>query len=141
MTIPKEVCRFGPWQDIYVQGVRVGDALYLAGQVSVDEEGRVVGAGDLAAQCRQAYANVGRVLAAYGATMQNVVEETVFVTDMAGTLRHIEEFTALRHEIFGGPPEVAQTLVQVAALALPDLLVEIKCVAYLPSPLGEGGSA
>jgi enamine deaminase RidA (YjgF/YER057c/UK114 family) len=141
MTIAKEVCRFGPWQDMYVQGVRVGDALHLAGQVSIDEEGRVVGAGDLAAQCRQAYANVARVLAAYGATLQNVVEETVFVTDIAAALRRIDEFTALRHEIFGGPPEVAQTLVQVAALALPDLLVEIKCVAYLSSPLLDGRDA
>jgi 2-iminobutanoate/2-iminopropanoate deaminase len=66
------------------------------------------------------------VLAQYGATMDNIVEEILFVTDMNTA------FTAAvkcREDVFFGAPVVASTIVQVQRLAFPELMIEIKCVA------------
>ena len=59
----------------YAQAVKVRDTIYLSGQVSHDEEGNIVGFKDMEAQMRQAYANIQKVLAQYGATMDNIVNE------------------------------------------------------------------
>lgn len=85
MPIQKETRSLGmPWeaQYGYAQAVRVGDTIYLSGQVSHDDEGNIVGEGDMEAQMRQAYANIEKVLAQYGAGMDNLVDEILFVTDM-----------------------------------------------------------
>ena len=129
MPISKETKSLGmDWEEDYGydQGVRVGDTIYLAGQVSHDEAGEIVGVGDTAAQLRQSYANVERVLVQYGATMANVVDEVTFVTDIDAAQAAAHE---VRWEAFGGRPRSTSTLVQVARLALPELLVEVKCVA------------
>ena len=60
--------------------------------------------------------------------MANVVEETLFVIDIAAASKVAGE---VRTEVYGGTFEVASTLVQVAALAGPDLLIEIRCTARL----------
>ena len=134
-TIEKQVYRSGPYQHFYSQAVRVGDHLYLAGQISTDDDYTVLDPGDVTAQFRNAYENVQTVLAKFGATLDNVVEETIFVTDMDAVMGNIEAITAVREEVFGGPPAVAQTLVQVAGLVFPELMVEIRCVARLtPTP-------
>jgi 2-iminobutanoate/2-iminopropanoate deaminase len=99
--------------------------------VSLDEKGKIVGPNDVAAQVRQAYANVAEVLAKFGATMDDVVDETLFVTDIAAVMGNAEEVFRVRAEAYGGEPQVSQTLVQVAALVMPELMVEIKCVAYV----------
>ncbi|HBQ10651.1 MAG: RidA family protein [Sandaracinaceae bacterium] len=131
MSIEKKTYRSGPWKDVFAQGVRVGDRLYLAGQVSMDESGAVVGAGDIAAQVRTTYGNIARVLGQFGATMENVVDETLFVTDMAMVMDNLEAVGGARAEAYGGTAEVSQTMVQVAGLVMPELLIEIKCVAQL----------
>ena len=82
--------------------------------------------GDMEAQMRQAYANVQKLLAEYGATMENVVDEVLFVTDMKDAF---EAATKCRKEIFSGQPVVASTIVEIKKLAFPELLIEIKCVA------------
>lgn len=132
-TMPdrKQVVRFGPFKDFIANGVRVGNALYLSGQVSVDAEGGIVGAGDFAAQVRQAYANVREVLAHFDATMDHVVDEMWLVTNMQATMSDIERLFEVRAEAYGGTPEVTQTLVQVAGLVMPELLIEIKCIAHV----------
>lgn len=129
MSISKEAKSLDmPWEQEYgySQSIRVGDTIYLAGQVSHDAEGDFVGVGDMEAQMRQAYANVQKLLAEYGATMDNVVDEVVFVTDMKDAF---EAATKCRKEIFAGQPVVASTIVEVKKLAFPELLIEIKCVA------------
>lgn len=131
MASGKQVVRFGPFKEYIANGVRLGDALYLSGQVSVDAAGNIVGAGDLAAQVRQAYANVAEVLEHFGATMDDVVDEMWLVTDMQNTMGHIEDLFGIRAEAYGQTPEVTQTLVQVAGLVMPELLIEIKCIAHL----------
>lgn len=129
MTISKEVKNLNvPMEEIYgyQQAVKVGDTIYLSGQVSHDENGELVGSGDMEAQMRQAYANIKKLLAEYGADMENIVDETLFVTDMEAAFAAAVK---CRKEIFSGIPVTASTVVKIAQLALPGFLIEIKCVA------------
>ena len=129
MTIEKKLFRSGPYADLFCQGVRVGETIYLAGQVGTDDNGAAPE--DLVAQMKNAYANVQSVLNEYGATMDNVIDETWFVTDIDNTMAKVEDLFAARAEIYGKKPEVSQTLVQVAGLVDPSFKIEIKCVARL----------
>ena len=129
MSEGKSSFRSGPYKAFFAQGVRVGNALYLSGQVGVDARG-VAGA-DLPAQIELAYANIQRVLAQFGATLDDVVDETLFITDMQELLAQVEAIYAKRQQAYGKTPEVCQTVVQVSALLLPELKVEIKCIAQL----------
>ena len=117
-----------PWEKEYgyAQSVKVGDTIYLSGQVSHDDKGNIVGRGDMEAQMRQAYANIQKVLTQYGTTMDNIVDEILFVTDMDNAFKAAVK---CRHDIFSGSPVVASTIVQIQRLAFPDLLIEIRCVA------------
>jgi reactive intermediate/imine deaminase len=103
-----------------------GRLVFVAGQVAVDESGNTVGVGDLGAQTRQVLQNVGRVLEAGGATFDDVVKVTVFVTD----LEQLADLQAVRPEFFK-PPYPASTLVKVAQLINPDWLVEIEALAVV----------
>jgi enamine deaminase RidA (YjgF/YER057c/UK114 family) len=108
---------------------RGGDTLYLAGQVAWDKEGKLVGAGDLAAQTRQALANIRSVLAAAGASPADVVRLRTYVVghspDKLGpVLGEIGQF-------YGGAVPAANTFIGVQALALPDFLVEIEATAVV----------
>ena len=129
MGVSKQSFRSGPWKDLFAQGVRAGDVLYLAGQIGMDAAG-TTGA-DLTEQTKIAYANIRDVLSEFGATMDNIVDETMFVTDVREVSANAESVFGARQEAYGGPPEVSQTLVQVGALALPDLKIEIKCIAHV----------
>ena len=97
LTIDKETKGLGmPWETDYgyMQAVRVGDTIYLSGQLGHDDEGNLVGEAPLDEnghitdhsnvdiQMRQTYKNARKVLEKYGATLDNVVEEVVYVTDM-----------------------------------------------------------
>ena len=128
-TINKEAKSFGmPWEKEYgyAQAVKVGDTIFLSGQVSHDEKGSIVGIGDMEAQMRQAYSNIQKLLALYGATIDSIVDETLYVTDMDAAFAAAAK---CRHDIFSGSPIVASTIVQVQRLAFPDLMIEIRCVA------------
>ena len=129
MTINKEAKSLGmPWEKEYgyAQSVKVEDTIYVSGQVSHDETGKIVGRGDMEAQMRQAYTNIQKVLAQYGATMNNIVDETLFVTDMDAAF---SAAVKCRENVFSGIPFVASTIVQIQRLAFPDLFIEIRCVA------------
>ena len=135
MAIKKESKSLGmPWEKEYgySQAVKVGDTIYISGQVSHDDEGKIVGRGDMEAQMRQAYANIQKMLEQYGATMDNVIDEVLFVTDMNTAFAAAVK---CRQEVFSGQPVVASTIVQIQRLAFPDLMIEIKCVAKLESSL------
>ena len=129
MSINKEAMSFGmSWEKEYgyAQSVKVGDTIYVSGQVSHDDDGNIVGQGDMEAQMRQAYANIRKVLSQYGATMDNIVDEILFVTDMNNAFAAAVK---CRNEVFFGSPVVASTIVQIQRLAFPELMIEIKCVA------------
>ena len=110
----------------YVHAIRAGNTLYLAGQVARDEHGAVVGQ-DAAAQARQVYTNIGRVLAAAGARWTDVVKVTTYLVDRADS----QAVSAVRFEHFGDhrPPH---TGLIVAGLGSPELKVEVDVIAVLP---------
>ena len=110
----------------YSNGVRVGDTVYVSGQVALDGEGRLVGPGDVVAQTRQVLENIRRVLAAGGATLDDVVKVTVFLANVDDRPRVNE----VRQAYFGAN-RPASTLVEVSRLAFPGLLVEIEAVAVV----------
>jgi 2-iminobutanoate/2-iminopropanoate deaminase len=129
MTINKETKSLGmPWEKEYgyAQAVKVGDTIYVSGQVSHDDKGDIVGRGDMEVQMRQAYANIQNVLAQYGVTMENMVDEILFVTDMDAAFAAAVK---CRQDVFSGTPVVASTIVQIQRLAFPELMIEIRCVA------------
>jgi enamine deaminase RidA (YjgF/YER057c/UK114 family) len=131
MTINKEIKSLGmSWEKEYgyAQAVKVGDTIYLSGQVGHDDKGKIVRIGDMEAQMRQAYTNIQRLLAQYGATMDNIVDEILFVKDMDAAFAAAVE---CREDVFSGTPVISSTIVQIQRLAFPDLLIEIKCVAKL----------
>ena len=129
MGISKETKSLGmAWEKEfgYSQAVKVEDTIYLSGQVSHDDKGNIVGPGDMEVQMRQAYANVEKVLLQYGATIDNIVDEVLFVTDMDAAFA---ARVKCRQEVFSGNPVLASTIVQIQRLAFPELMVEIKCIA------------
>ena len=103
--------------------------IYTAGQVSIDERGELVGAGDLAAQTEQAMRNVGLALEAAGAGYADIVKITTYVVNYKPEQRAIIGKARAPFFTTGTPP--ASTLVGVAALALADWLVEIEAVDIL----------
>jgi 2-iminobutanoate/2-iminopropanoate deaminase len=100
----------------------VGDTIYVSGQVSHDDMGNIVGRGDMEAQMRQTYANVRKVLSQYGATMDNIVDEILFVTDMNTAFAAAVK---CRNEVFFGAPVVASTIVQIRRLAFSEIMMRL----------------
>ncbi len=101
--------------------------IYTAGQVPIDERGTLVGAGDLAAQTAQAMRNVGLALSAAGASYADIVKITTYVVNYKPEHRIIIGDARAPFFANGKPP--ASTLVGIAALALPEWLVEIEAIA------------
>jgi enamine deaminase RidA (YjgF/YER057c/UK114 family) len=103
-----------------------GTLLFVSGQVALDEQGKIVGKGDVAEQADQVYVNLKRVLASQGATFRDIVKTTVFVTEMA----YRGQICDVRARQLGdaAPPS---TFVEVSALAHDDLLIEVECVAVI----------
>ncbi|MFC9581537.1 RidA family protein [Streptomyces yangpuensis] len=123
-----------PEIDAYRQvAVATGSKLvFIAGQVSWDAEGVTVGAGDLAAQVEQCYLNVGIALAGAGATFDDVAKLTVHVVDwtpdkMPRLLEGIDRAAAK----LGVGPVPPATLLGVAALDVPEHLVEVEATAVI----------
>lgn len=107
-------------------GYRVGNLLYLSGQASIDEQGAIVGKGDFDTQAAQTFANLARVLEAGGSSMEKIVKVTIYLTNMANFPRIVE----LRERYFK-PPYPADTIVEVSALGLPELEIEIEAIALV----------
>ena len=112
--------------------VNAGRLLYVAGQVSVDADGSLVGEGDVAAQTRQVFRNIGHVLSAAGAGFGNVVEFTSYVVGRDSVSGFIEGRTQIFPEIFPGGDYPPNTLLVIEGLVRPEFLVEVKAVAALP---------
>ncbi|MEU9221371.1 RidA family protein [Streptomyces sp. NPDC048376] len=104
-----------------------GRFVAVSGQLALDEDGRVVGAGDPAAQARQVFENLRRCLASAGATFDDVVKLTFFVTDMA----HMGAIRAARAAHIPDDRLPAASAVQVGALVRPEFLMEIEAFAVV----------
>jgi enamine deaminase RidA (YjgF/YER057c/UK114 family) len=115
--------RFG-----YSQGCRVEEAerlLFVAGQIALDENGEVVGAGDFEAQTRQVFTNLGRVLELAGMSFGNLVQIGGFLIDIG----QLPTYARVRDEFVDTSAPPASTTIGVTSLALPELLVEVNAIA------------
>ena len=131
MSATRKAVHFGDFmEDVYgfAQAVQSGDTIYVAGQTAFAADGTIGGGADMAGQMRAAYVNVARVLEQFGATMRDVVDETLFAVDglTAGMVAK-----DVRREFYGDDFAVASTLCEVRALGTPELLIEIKCIARI----------
>jgi enamine deaminase RidA (YjgF/YER057c/UK114 family) len=134
----RKTTRFGvAWEQTYgyPQAVQVGDTVHVSGQLAHDIEGNLIAPAQLDAngapvnfsameeQMRATYANASRVLAEFGATLDDVVQETLFVIDMPSAFAAA---TKVRKEVYGEDlPPIASDIIGVKSLALPEQLIEI----------------
>ena len=125
----KKLFRNGPYADFFSQGVQVGNILTLAGQLGDDLEGNVPN--DLQGQMENCYKNIETILKEFNATLDNIIDETWFVTDIDECMTNVSEIFGSREKIYKCKPEVSQTLIGVSALVDPKYKIEIKCIAYL----------
>ena len=142
--IKKDVQYHGvPWEDSYgyAQAVEVDNTVYLSGQLSHDDEGNIVApapvddsgnildCSNMENQMRQTYKNAKKILSRYGATLDSVVEEVVYVTDMDMALAVAG---SVRKEAYGlEKPQVSSTILVTPRLAFPSQLIEIKFIAKI----------
>ena len=110
----------------YSHVTRVGNTLYISGELGLDERGQLVGPGDAAAQAEQAYKNIKAIIEHCGGSMDDVVKITTYITDLAYRAQ-----VAGPRDTYLGTPGPASTLVVVKGLAAPEYLVEIEALAIL----------
>ncbi|KQX23482.1 MULTISPECIES: RidA family protein [unclassified Sphingomonas] len=109
-----------------------GRLAFIAGQVALDAGSSFIGVGDHAAQARQCFANIRDAVAAVGASPADIVKMTINVVDHSAEL--IGPIFGAGREIFGDDwPITASTLLGVAALGLPEWLIEIDAIVALPA--------
>ncbi len=108
-------------------GVRVGEFLFVSGQIAQGADGQLVGGSDCAAQTRQVMSRIRTIVEAAGASMQDVVKITTFLVD----LDDYPAFSTVRSETFPNSPPASSTVV-VAALVRPEFLVEVEAVVHIP---------
>ena len=112
----------------YTQGILTtgGSLLFIAGQTAVDASGQVVGKGNIEEQTEQVFRNLAAVLQAAGASFDNLVMTTAYLTDIA----YRPVYNAVRLKYYGHEAP-ASTLVVVQSLANPDFLIEIDGIAVI----------
>ena len=117
------------WENLvgYARSVRVGNLIFVSGTTSTDPSGRLVGIGDPYAQTVQILRNITSALDAAGAQVEHVVRTRIYVTDIS----HWEAVGKAHQEVFGNI-EPASSMVEVARLINPDMLVEIEADAVIP---------
>lgn len=103
--------------------------VFVAGQMSDDPQGDLVFAGDLEAQARQVFGNLGRALAAAGARPDQVAKITIYVVDHRS--EYLPVIEAARTSLFG-EHKPTDVLLGVATLAAPGYLIEVDALAVLP---------
>jgi reactive intermediate/imine deaminase len=112
----------------HVVDVRHGRMVFISGQVALDREGNVVGAGDIKAQAEQVFKNLQAAVEAAGGSFKDVVKLNIYLTDASeiAALREIRD----RYVNVKAPP--ASTAVVISRLFRPEFLIEIEAVAVLP---------
>jgi enamine deaminase RidA (YjgF/YER057c/UK114 family) len=117
-----------PWEARigYCRALRAGPQIFVTGTAPVDEAGAVVGPGDGYAQARRCLEIVAAALRDLGAEMRHVVRTRMFVTDIS----RWEEYGRAHAEVFAAHPP-ATTMVEVAALIHPDMLIEVEADAVV----------
>ncbi len=121
----------GKWEPVvgYSRAVRAGDWVHVAGTTAADASGQVIGIGDAYAQTVQALRTIAAALAKADATMDDVVRTRMFVTDIS----RWEEYGRAHGEVFRAVMPAA-TMIEVARLIDPAMLIEIVVDAFNPRP-------
>ena len=126
-----------PGYSYVVEATGPNRVIFLAGQLGLDMENKLVGApGDFAAQAEQAVQNLKLALADAGATLKDVVKINNYLTDMA----HIALFRDVRDRHFNMAAPPASTTVAISQLARPGALFEIEAIAVLPAKTAKPAS-
>lgn len=110
----------------YSDAVRSGNTIYVSGQASLDANGNLVGRGDVVAQTRQTLENMKTVLAAAGATLDDVVKVTVYLANRDDRPKVNE----VRKECFKAN-RPASTLIEISRFAIEGMLIEIEAIAVV----------
>jgi 2-iminobutanoate/2-iminopropanoate deaminase len=110
----------------FTQAIKTGDTIYVSGTVGIDENGKFVSPNSMEAQLLQIYANIEKTLAHFGASLDHVVAETVYVIDIEDYRR-----IGIKRRIYANRTPPTSTAIQISALAFPELLAEISAVARL----------
>ncbi len=116
-----------PGKTTFSAAVRAGQFLYVAGMTAVDENRKLVGEGDMAAQARFIYGKLAAVLERAGASLADVIETVDYVTTFDG----YDKTADVRRDVFAGGPYPAATGVMVSGLVRPGALIEIRAIAWL----------
>ncbi len=120
---------YGFEQDFgYAQAVKVDKTVYVSSVLPVDANGKLVGPADMPAQLEAAYANLGKVLAAYGVGFNAVVRENIYTTDMEALL----QVSDIRFKYYSKGSLPAVTWLQVERLVDPGILVAVEATLELP---------
>jgi 2-iminobutanoate/2-iminopropanoate deaminase len=112
----------------YTDAVRFGDILFVSGLTPLDENARLIGEDDAVAQARQIHVNLEKVLTHAGASFADVLKVTVFLIRIGDRTK----INDVRREYFGSALP-ASTLIEVTALAVPGMLVEVEAVVGIPT--------
>jgi len=112
----------------FAPGVQIGELLFISGQVSWDNHGNVVGTDDCEAQVRQIMSRIRTIAEAAGATLQDVVKFTIYLTDV----KNYPMFNKVRCEMFPVNPPASSALL-IAGFLRPEFLVEIEAIVQVPS--------
>lgn len=105
-----------------------GRTVYIAGQIALDSNGTLIGEGDLAAQTRQVFTNIGLALQAVGASFQDLIKLTYFLTDIS----QIAIVREIRDQFIRTDQPPASSAFEVSRLFRDDLLIEIEAIALIP---------
>jgi len=116
-----------PVRYTFSPATRVGNLVFLSGTTGTDDNGNIVGPGDIVAQTRRIFEKFSLILQSVGGSLFNIVETTDYVL----SLEEYQKTAALRRELFKGPPWPAATGVVVAGLIREGALIEIKGIAAL----------
>lgn len=116
-----------PARYTFSPATRVGNLVFLSGTTGTDDEGNIIGPGDIVVQTRRIFEKFALILQSVEGNLSNIVETTDYVL----SLDEYRKTAALRRELFNGPPWPAATGVVVAGLIREGALIEIKGIAAL----------
>jgi enamine deaminase RidA (YjgF/YER057c/UK114 family) len=120
------------WPFGYTHVCKIGDTVHVSGQLALDQEGKIVGEGDMVLQTEKTYENLKKCLGSVGATINDIVMLRIFVTD----LEAFQKTGDIRKKYFGKYRPVTTGL-EISRLYFPEALIEVEATAVIGSGSSE----